>query len=124
VEHPKDIGDRSTIAIMLALRDAGYAVLLPFGENTRYDLVIDDGERLARVQSTNRGYQGEVDFFAVYCRATTAVYLIPIGELPNRRAATLRVDPSKNNQAKGLRPARKYELGRVAIEGLRGPSGG
>jgi hypothetical protein len=31
-EHPKDVGDRSTLAIMLALRDAGYGVLLPFGE--------------------------------------------------------------------------------------------
>jgi len=40
VEHPKDIGDRTTLAIMLALRDVGFEVLLPFGENARYDLVI------------------------------------------------------------------------------------
>ena len=50
MEHPKAIGDRSTLAIMIALQSAGYTVLLPFGENTRYDLVIDDGARLARVQ--------------------------------------------------------------------------
>jgi hypothetical protein len=44
VEHPKDKGNRTTLAVMLALQDAGYAVLTPFGENTRYDLVIDDGQ--------------------------------------------------------------------------------
>lgn len=32
MEHPKDVGDRSTIAIMLALQAEGYAVLLQFGE--------------------------------------------------------------------------------------------
>ena len=35
---------------MLALHEAGCAVFLPFGENTRYDLVIDDGVSLQRVQ--------------------------------------------------------------------------
>jgi hypothetical protein len=37
MEHPKDIGDRSQLAVMLALRATGFAVLIPFGENTRYD---------------------------------------------------------------------------------------
>ena len=37
MEHPKDIGDRTTLAVMLALREVGFAVLVPFGENTRYD---------------------------------------------------------------------------------------
>jgi PD-(D/E)XK endonuclease len=50
MEHPKAKGDRSTLAIMLALQEVGYEVLLPFGENTRYDLVIDDGMTLKRVQ--------------------------------------------------------------------------
>jgi hypothetical protein len=50
MEHPKDKGDRTTLAVMLALRVAGYAVLMPFGENTRYDLVIDDGETFSRIQ--------------------------------------------------------------------------
>jgi PD-(D/E)XK endonuclease len=49
VEHPKDVGDRTTLAVMLALREAGYAVSIPFGENTRYDLLADDGTRILRV---------------------------------------------------------------------------
>ena len=38
-EHPKLIGDRTTLAVMLALIDAGLDVSVPFGENSRYDLV-------------------------------------------------------------------------------------
>jgi len=149
VEHPKDVGDRSTLAIMLALRSAGYSVLMPFGENTRYDLVIDDGESLARVQcktgrllqgaitfrtsSTylhhphpkvwSRDYHGEVDYFAVYCPATAGVYLVPIADLATNCSAMLRVAPPRNNQVRGVRYASRYEIARIPIEGLRGPSG-
>jgi hypothetical protein len=148
MEHPKDIGDRSTLAIMLALRDAGYHVLVPFGENIRYDLVIDDGQRLARVQcktgrllkgavvfhtvssyahhpspkSVKRDYLGDVDLFAVYCRQTTGIYLIPIEDLPVK-AGSLRIDPPRNNQWKRVRFAADYEIARVSIAGLRAPSG-
>jgi hypothetical protein len=101
--HPKTIGDRSTLAAMLALHKAGYAVFLPFGENTRYDLVIDDGASLLRVQcktgrlrdgavrfstcssyahhshprAPRRDYLGEVDCFAVYCPETRTAYSYP-----------------------------------------------
>ncbi|MBA3382696.1 MAG: hypothetical protein H0T97_12665 [Actinobacteria bacterium] len=34
---------------MIALREAGYIIAIPFGENTRYDLVVDDGEGLRRL---------------------------------------------------------------------------
>src|SRR5216684_4012452 len=107
MEHPKDVGDRSTLAVMLALRAGDYAVYVPFGENTRCDLVIDDGETLSRVQCKTgryrngavtfktcssymhhphpkmprRDYRGQVEFFGVFCRDTGRVYLIPIGDL-------------------------------------------
>jgi len=94
MEHPKDVGDRTTLAVMLALRDAGNAIAVPFGENTRYDLIIDGGVRLLRVQcktgrlrngavrfntastyahhaspkEQSRHYRGQIDCFAVYCR--------------------------------------------------------
>jgi hypothetical protein len=125
---------------MLALREAGFAVLVPFGENTRYDLVIDDGERLARVQcktgrlrggavafnvcssyahhpnprNVRRDYQGQVDYFAVFCRETRRSYLIPIDKLRMKRQARLRVEPARNNQRNGIRFASEYEIGRRA----------
>jgi len=117
VEHPKDVGDRTTLAVMLALREAGYAISVPFGENTRYDLVIDDGNGLSRVQcktgrlrdgavrfptcstyghhlrpsTARRDYIGEVDCFAVHCPETDGVYLIPIEAVSTRTRAALRV---------------------------------
>ena len=139
MEHPKDVGDRSTLAIMLALRDRGYGVYVAFGENTRSDLAIDDGRRLLRVQCKTgrlrngavtfatastyahhrsprvirRTYEGEVDLFAVYCPETAGVYLIPIGDVPTRSFARLRVEPSRNNQYRHVRLAAQYEIGRV-----------
>ena len=63
VAHPKDVGDRTQLCVMVALRELGYAVSVPFGENTRYDLVVDDGETLQRVQcKTGRLRGGAVRF--------------------------------------------------------------
>jgi hypothetical protein len=152
VEHPKDIGDQSTLAIMYGLRGAGYEVSLPFGENTRYDLVIDDGARLARVQCKtgrlrlgavvfktsssyghhpnprvlSRDYLGEVEFFAVFCPETRGVYLVPIADLPTRSAASLRVEPTRNSQKRRIRHAAPYEIAQMIdiTTGPGVPSGG
>jgi hypothetical protein len=140
MEHPKAVGDRTTLAAMLALYQAGYDVLLPFGENIRYDLAIDDGSRVARVQcktgrlrrgavrfavcssyahhpkpsSRRRDYRGEIDYFCVHCPDTGGVYLVPIDDLPVRTEAALRVDPTRNGQRSGIRSAHAYEVGTVA----------
>jgi PD-(D/E)XK endonuclease len=150
VDHPKAIGDRTTLAVMLALREIGYAVLVPFGENTRYDLVIDDGHTLSRVQCKTgrlrlgsivfatcsrdahhpkpkviqRQYQGQVDYFGVYCPQTGGTYLVPIEQVPTRRAAVLRVLPSRNRQRKKIRWAADYEIAEIALTpGLRASAG-
>ena len=138
-EHPKHIGDRTTLAVMLALIDAGLDVSVPFGENCRYDLVIDRGDRLSRVQcktgrlrdgtvrfatastyghlpsprETRRDYRGQIDEFAVYCPCTAGVYLIPIEDAPTRSGAYLRVEPAQNGQHKRIRYAKDYEIARV-----------
>jgi hypothetical protein len=141
MRHPKDIGDRSTFAIMHALRLEGYGILVPFGENTRYDLVIDDGHRLRRVQCKTgrlrngavifptcssyahhanpkiqrRDYLGDVEEFAVFCPQLSAVYLVPVDDLPTKTAASLRVTPSRNNQRMRVRQAAEYEIARIDV---------
>ncbi len=141
MEHPKDIGDRTTLAVMVALREAGYAISVPFGENIRYDLVIDDGDRLLRIQcktgrlrmgavrfatcssyghhrnprAARRSYAGQIDLFAVYCPETAGVYLIPIAEVPTKSSAMLRVDLPRNGQRKRIRLACDYWLGAVQV---------
>jgi hypothetical protein len=141
VEHPKDVGDRSTLAVMLALREAGYAIAVPFGENTRYDLILDDGERLLRVQCktgrlraggvvfrpsssyahhpssrvTRRRYEGEIDYFGVCCIDNGHVFLIPIEDIPTTWMAILRVKPARNRQQKRIRLAADYHIGTVEL---------
>ena len=151
MEHPKDIGDRSTLAIMLALRSHGYGVYTPFGENTRCDLIIEDGEALWRVQCktgrlingaiafptsssylhhphpkiSRRDYVGQVDFFGVFCQQTGGVYLVPTGDLPKRQAM-LRVEPPRNSQRRFVREAASYEIAKIdlATAGLGARAGG
>lgn len=124
--------------VIARLVQAGKFLLLPFGENQRYDIVIDEGDHFVRVQCktgriqngvvyfptcsstyhhpNNQGlkcyqhpYKGQADLFGVYCPDNDRVYLVPVNECGGR-AASLRIEPSKNNQARGVRWARDYEL--------------
>ena len=139
--HPKAKGDRTTLAVLLALQQAGYEFFVPFGENTRCDLVLDVQDELLRVQcktgrlrngavlfavcscyghhrnpgSARRDYHGQVDHFAVYCPETNGVYLIPISDLPRRSSAALRVEMPRNNQRRFVRFAADYEIAKVSV---------
>jgi hypothetical protein len=56
----------------------------------------------------------------VYCTDTDAVYLVPIADVPDR-GACLRVESTKNNQAKGVRWAKDYMLsGMVEVAAAAG----
>jgi len=41
-QNPKAIGERSQAHIIARLLDVGYNVLMPYGGNTRYDVVIEE----------------------------------------------------------------------------------
>ncbi len=131
--HPVDVGHRAEAAILAELVKRGYRVLLPFGVNQRYDLVLDcDGQFLRAqcktgrlrdgviqcstqsIQSNTRGsrwrsYTGEVDLFIVYCPQNDSVYVIPADEVPSR-GMYLRVKPARNRQDKRVRWAKDYKL--------------
>lgn len=141
MEHPKAKGDRTTLAVLLALQSLGCTLLLPFGENARYDLVIDHDGRFERVQcktgrlrngaivfattstyghhrnptTARKPYTGQIDSFGVYCPDNGGVYLVPIGDLPNRASAALRVETARNNQVDGIRPASHYEVAWIPV---------
>lgn len=128
----KRIGDISEMQVAAAFSRRGYFVCRPFGENQRYDLIIDDGEQLSRVQvktgrlrngvilygavSTHghRGrpskpYIGQIELLAVYCPDTEKVYVVPESHL-TRSLGSLRIAPPKNNMSKTIRWASDYEL--------------
>jgi hypothetical protein len=115
----------------------GLIVLRPLIEGGRYDLVIDIGKQLLRVQCkwatqrggvletrtstsrhTPRGYvrstysAAEIDAVAVFSPDTEACYLIPIAEVEGNATVSLRLAPTLNNQATNVRWARDYELRR------------
>lgn len=133
-------GNPGEAAVLNALVQRGYDVLLPFGEGQPYDLVLDlPGAGFARIQcktgwtdkgclrfnthSTDHGrgplkYHGLADLFGVYSRATAAVYLVPVSEIVGWEGR-LRIDPPRNNQRKGVRFAQDYEIDRWSADRLR-----
>ena len=107
MEHPKDIGDRSALAIAIALQGIGHAVYLPFGENTRADFIIDDGTRLAR-GSVQDGTATQRR------RAIQDVQQLRPSLEPGIGSARL-PRPAKNGQRLRVRYARDHEIGRVHV---------
>lgn len=132
MSNPKAVGERSEGMVLAALLRAGKVVLQPFGDNQRYDLMIDEGDTFSRVQcktgrlkdgaiffdacssQAHRGkgkqdYRGQADVFGVYFPDNDSVYLVPVGEV-GRTCGMLRLEPSKNGQQRGVRLASAYLL--------------
>ena len=60
-QNPKAIGERSQAHISARLLDVGYNVLTPYGDNTRYDLVIGDADgKFYRIQCKTGRSNGEL----------------------------------------------------------------
>jgi hypothetical protein len=105
-------------------------------DDQKYDLIFDLGENLLRVQckwaalngevvvirtrTCRRGREGlihrsyapgEIDAIAAFCPDTHRCYFLPHELSVDRVAVQLRVAPTRNNQASGIRWARDFELG-------------
>ena len=95
--NPKLIGDISEVQIIAQFVSAGKIVCIPFGENQRYDLIVDEDGKLYRIQcktaqyhgtklvfptcsvshkKVRKGYRGQVELFAVYFKDKNQVFLI------------------------------------------------
>jgi prevent-host-death family protein len=128
--------------IALAAIRLGIPVLKPVAEHGRYDLGLEVGGRILRVQckyaSLNEpagvikvnlqgswlsphGYvrsaytEDEIDLLAVYCGDLDRCYLLPCSLIAGRRAIYLRVSPSRNAQRACINLASDFEfIGAVA----------
>jgi hypothetical protein len=132
---PSQKGAVAEARVTAAAIELGLTVLRPLCEGRRYDLVIDLGGSLLRVQCkwasrqgsvlcvrcitsrhTPRGYRrttysaGEVDAIAAYAPGPGACYLIPIKEADGRSTLSLRLAPTVNKQSANVRWAHDYEL--------------
>lgn len=128
-------GNIAELAIAFAARKLGIDVYWPLGEGGRYDLILDLGGRLNRVQCkwatrhgevviircyscrrtadglVRRGYSAEeIDVIAGYCLELDTCYLIPLEELGGQRVVQLRLGPTRNNQQRRIRWAREFEF--------------
>jgi hypothetical protein len=124
-------------AVAAAAIRNGLTVLRPFVEGSRYDLVIDTGIQLLRVQCkwarrrgdvlhvrlqtsrrTKSGYarsaysEAEIDALAAFAPETERCYLLPAAEVAGGTSVSLRLAPAMNGQLQRVRWARDYELQR------------
>jgi len=108
--NTKDKGDETEVKIIAKLISRGYTVSIPFGDNDKYDLVVDDGDQLYRIQcktawsnkpdtmrfnthsqTTQDGeyhenqYHGEIDAFTVRYPDNGKFYWIDIEEATEQK---------------------------------------
>ncbi len=113
----------------------GYKIAIPYGEDWDYDLIVCRDEKLQRVQCKYTRSNGAVitvrcashsltngrvratklytaatiDWLAVWDATTERCYYIPATELgAGMRMMHLRLAPTRNNQAAGIRRAADY----------------
>jgi hypothetical protein len=125
-------GDVTEAAVLAALVRHGFPVLIPFGHDDPYDLVVDLGDaeflrvqcKTARLLSSDslefnscstdhgngaRDYIGRADLFGVHCPAVERVFIVPV-EGTAMSKTTLRLTPTRNNQSRRVRRADAYDV--------------
>jgi hypothetical protein len=128
----KSVGDLSEVIVLYAFVTMGYQVSVPWGENHRYDLIVEMDETLRRVQVKTgrlrmgsilfnaysshahrngrpRSYKGDADYFGVYCPDVRRVFLVPVADV-TETVGCLRWERARNSQSRKIRWADRYVL--------------
>lgn len=110
-------GDTAEAYVLAGLVSTGLTVLKPWGDNARYDLVVDCHGRFIRIQcKTGRLRNGcvvfrtygvgrdrskvthytpeDIDYYGVWCLETQATYLLPVREVTSW-SPYLRIEPAR-----------------------------
>jgi len=118
--NTKTKGNKAESVILAEFIKNNIPVSLPFGDNEKYDLVIEINGVFKSVQvkygqfknecvvsdlryriGKNRvaysTYTDKVDLIAIWCEALNECYLIPVALFQDRKFCHLRVNPPKNN---------------------------
>jgi hypothetical protein len=125
-------GNAAEAAVLAALTNAGIPVMLPFGQGLGFDLgaVVPPVGDLVRIQvksgrvrkgcvkfnscSTDHGagrqpYTGRADLIAVHVPEPDQLFMVPVDDCPPF-TGHLRLEPTRNNQRRGIRLAVDYEF--------------
>ena len=128
-------GNIAELAVAYEATKLGIVVFRPMGEGSRYDLILDLGGRLLRVQCktarrrggvlvvncescrrTAAGYhrrrytEAEIDGVAAFSPELERCYFLPVELVADHREISLRTEPAKNNQAMGLNWAHLFDF--------------
>ncbi|HDN27657.1 MAG TPA: hypothetical protein ENG03_11295 [Thioploca sp.] len=129
--NPKKIGEKTEAKILSCLVDNDKVVLLPFGDNQRYDIVVEEKDGFKRIQcKTGRlkngvvsfqtcsssyhrngkrhSYRGQIEYFGVFCHENGKCYFVPVNDV-GIRSAKLRVERPANGQERNINWAKDYE---------------
>jgi hypothetical protein len=132
MSKPKEVGERTEAAILNHFIQKGVPVSIPWGNNQRYDLVLEENGVLLKAQcktgtykkgvvtfatssksggKSRKDYSGQIDCFLVYCEQLNTYYKIDIVAISNKNAMSLRVDPLKKFGPKStIKWAKDYEV--------------
>lgn len=132
MSKPKEVGEKTEATILNHFIQKGIPVSIPWGNNQRYDLVIEVEGRLLKAQcktgkykngvvnfptssksggKERKDYTGQIDCFLVYCPELQTYYKVDINDVSNINAMSLRVDPLKKFGPKStIKWAKDYEV--------------
>ncbi len=127
--HKKTKGAIAELHVCADLMKEGWHILLPYGENNRYDVVAEKDGRFLRVQvkyvtprngklyvhcqssnnwSVDPYTAAQIDVIAAFNPQDQRVYYVPAGKMC-KSAMALRLEPTKNGQKKKIRYAKDFD---------------
>lgn len=136
--NSKTKGDISEARALFEFQKRNIPVLVPWGDNLRYDLVIEFNNKFYRVQvktsneeqngaikcytrssknhTTNKKlstYENDVDYFVFYNQIRDIIAIVPIEDIKDRKSISLRLDSPKNNQETNIKYFNDYSFDKI-----------
>ena len=139
--NSKDKGNIGQAIVLTEFIKRNIPVSIPFGDNTRYDLIAEFNGKLNKIQvkycnqkisetgsipcpcssslnhTTNKiktTYENEIDYFAFYLVEWNKVILVPMKIIGTKKQIYFRLDSPKNNQEK-YNLVSDYEFDKILI---------
>jgi hypothetical protein len=118
--NTKKKGNKAEAIVLSEFVKREFAVLIPFGDNEKYDLVVEINGCFKSVQVKkgacrngclvadlrykvgskrvkSEKYFGKIDLIAIWCEENNKVYVFDLNKFGNKSFARLRLEKPKNN---------------------------
>ena len=132
----KQIGSLGELKVATKFMELGYQVFVELGDNSDIDLItvssdgeikkiqvkttqkIKDGKMEWEIAKSRLNYQGGykdfytnfIDGYALYCIENDYIGYVPFEECESKYHISLRIEPTKNSQTKGIKMAEDYKI--------------